>query len=388
MQLLADATYFARAYGLRKAARRFVATYLHGERRTYLVRSNYVSIAATSVPDIGLTFRFARPEDVTPLAADTGFPAGVLQAWLDRGDLLFLALRDGRPVALRCDATTVVTPWVRPVLRLPPDQVFMVDVFTHPAFRRQGLTRQVRVAQAREMLRRGYRAGWGLQKPLNRQALAAFDRTPDMLERVALLSRTSTMGFARFCLDLCRPLSEHPIGQLLDVGRALCPAATRIAVLFNPGTRMAHPAAVSSIHREAASRAVEVQLVGVTEAEAQAAAFQEGFESIRASRADAIIVVDDGLYRQHRRLIAELARRYRVPAVYERPEYVAAGGLASDSTAHGDPAPLPAELDGTVLRRDPPPGRPAGVAVNLGTARLLGLAIPPSLRRQAELVIA
>jgi len=227
---------------------------------------------------------------------------------------------------------------MRPVLRLRPDQVFMVDISTAPAFRRQGITRRIRIAMAREMLRLGYRDSWGLQRPMNREALGAFDRTPDVIERFGTLTRTRVLGHVRFSLTASRGLSAEHIGTLAQLVADLVPGTSRAALLFNPGTTIAPPGAADAVTRAAAKLGIDLQILAVTETEDQAGAFSNAFVDASRQSADAVIVLDDPMYRDHRRTIVALARRHRLPTLYERREFVKAGGLVAYCPLSSAPA--------------------------------------------------
>jgi hypothetical protein len=387
MALIAEAVEYLRLHGAGPTARRLFEAYISGRRRAYLLRSNYEVVGGLPLREDGLVFRFARPEDLAALTPTfPRVPPATFRTWLGPNHFLYLALAGDQPAAYRCDAT-IVPPSIRPLLHLRPDQVFMVDISTAPAFRRQGITRRMRIAMAREMLRLGYRDSWGLQRPLNREALAAFDRTPDVVERFGTLTRSSVLGHVRFSLTPSRGLSGEHVGALAQLVADLVPGAERIALLFNPGTTIAPAEATEAVTRVVAKLGIELRSLPVTESDDQAGAFADAFADAAREGADAMIVLDDPMYREHRRTIVGLARRRRLPALYERPEFVEAGGLA----ACARPAPrlptLPPELSADVLRLDPLGGVRAGLTINEATAQALGLTVPRALRLRADAVI-
>ena len=89
------------------------------------------------------------------------------------------------------------------------------------------------------------------------------------------------------------------------------------------------------------------------------------------------------------KLIA-LAARYRIPAAYEWPEFVAAGGLMSYSTKRGEGGPLMGDYVGRILKGAAPADLPVvrstrfELVINLKTAKSLGLAIPQSILQRAD----
>jgi putative ABC transport system substrate-binding protein len=119
--------------------------------------------------------------------------------------------------------------------------------------------------------------------------------------------------------------------------------------------------------------------------------FEAAFKAI--GRADGLVHIDTPLFTTHRALLAELAAKSRLPAIWANRTIVEAGGLMSFGTyipalfrraaIHVDrvlkgtkPADLPVEQPITFE-----------FIINLKTARALGLTIPPSLLLRADQMI-
>jgi putative ABC transport system substrate-binding protein len=87
----------------------------------------------------------------------------------------------------------------------------------------------------------------------------------------------------------------------------------------------------------------------------------------------------------HRDLVIALAARHRLPAVYPLHLFVAAGGLMSYGTDQNEMFRLAASYVDRILRGDKPADLPVQAptkfetAVNLKTAKALGLTVPPGL---------
>ena len=110
-------------------------------------------------------------------------------------------------------------------------------------------------------------------------------------------------------------------------------------------------------------------------------------------RADALIVFDDPVLWSYRTQIVELAGKRRLPAMYGYREFVDAGGLMSYGVSLTDSCRRAATYVDRILKGAKPGDLPVEqatkfeLAINLKTAKALGLTIPPSLLQRADQVI-
>ena len=117
------------------------------------------------------------------------------------------------------------------------------------------------------------------------------------------------------------------------------------------------------------------------------------FRTAKADRADAMYVLPSPTFNRHRARLAELALKHRLPGIYEAKEYVDAGGLMSYGPSFSDLYRRSAHYVDRILKGAKPGDLPIeqptkfDLAINLKTAKALGLTIPPSLLQRADQVI-
>jgi putative ABC transport system substrate-binding protein len=121
--------------------------------------------------------------------------------------------------------------------------------------------------------------------------------------------------------------------------------------------------------------------------------FDSAFAAMTRERAGALYVVGDPMLSQHRRRLAGLAAKSRLPAVYELKDHAEAGGLMAYGPSILDMYRRAATYVDKILKGAKPADLPVEqptkfeLVINLKTAKALGLTIPPSLLRRADEVI-
>ena len=175
----------------------------------------------------------------------------------------------------------------------------------------------------------------------------------------------------------------------LELLRQLVPAATRVAVLFNPAYETAFQATVRDV--EAAARASGLQILILnadTSHEIDAA-----FEIIGRERPDALFVGPGPFFNSRRVQLVQWAARYALPATHATRSEVEAGALMAYGPSIVDAYRLAGVYTGRILKGAKPADLPVlqstkfELVINAQTARFLGLTIPPALLATADEVI-
>ena len=174
----------------------------------------------------------------------------------------------------------------------------------------------------------------------------------------------------------------------LELLMATVPKLSRVGVLLNPNN-VAHPDQVKRL--TSAAQGVGVQVV---RAEASTVAeIEPGFAALARERADAVVLFGDSFFVQQFQQIAQAAFKHRVPSIAWIHDYAQAGGLMSYGADVVDNFRRAATYVDKILKGARPGELPFEqparytLAINLKTAKALGLTIPQSLLLRADEVI-
>jgi putative tryptophan/tyrosine transport system substrate-binding protein len=178
-------------------------------------------------------------------------------------------------------------------------------------------------------------------------------------------------------------------GKRLQLLKEAAPALTRLGVLMNPD----QPTAAALLREtQAAAQALGVQVhVGEVRRPDE---IERAFATLRKAGAEALFVLIDALVlERHLQAVIALALQSRLPAIYPWRMYVEAGGLMAYAPSLAGMYQHAATYVDKILKGAKPADLPVeqptmfDLVINLKTAQMLGLTIPPSLLFQATEVL-
>jgi ABC-type uncharacterized transport system substrate-binding protein len=174
----------------------------------------------------------------------------------------------------------------------------------------------------------------------------------------------------------------------LELLKEAIPQLTRVAVLRNPATPW-HPKVIEALKAAAPSMSIELSVVGAETADELDLALL----AVSRSHAQALYVIEDGLFDTHRTRLLKLAYKARLPTMYANRAFVDEGALMSYGPSVGDLFRESADYVDKILKGAKPGDlaieQPAKLelVVNLKTAKAFALYMPESILVRANEVI-
>ena len=129
------------------------------------------------------------------------------------------------------------------------------------------------------------------------------------------------------------------------------------------------------------------------EAQPDAKGLESAFKTAKQKQVDAIMTISYRPFFAERKRIVELARKYRLPAIYFQKEFVDEGGLMSYGADYEDLSRKAAHYVDKILKGAKPADLPVQQAtkfefvINLKAAKQIGLTIPGRVLERANQVI-
>jgi putative tryptophan/tyrosine transport system substrate-binding protein len=171
----------------------------------------------------------------------------------------------------------------------------------------------------------------------------------------------------------------------LEVLHELVPTATTMALLINPGSPAIAESTTKQVQAAARTLGLNLQVVH--------ASTELDFDTVFATliqRAGGLVIGPDAFFTARAEELGALALRHRVPAIYQYPEFTAAGGLMSYGASLMAMYRQAGVYVGLILKGEKPGDLPVRqstrveLIVNLKTARALGLTVPLLLLGRAD----
>ncbi len=178
-------------------------------------------------------------------------------------------------------------------------------------------------------------------------------------------------------------------GKWLEALKEIAPRLVRVEVLFSPDTAPYAANLLRAIDAAAPTFAVEPVATPIH----NATEIERAIGALAAGSNAGLLVLPDVTTVNHRELIAALAARHRLPAVYPFKSFINAGGLMSYGIDAVDVFRQAAAYVDRILRGARPDELPVQapnkfeLVINLKAAKALGLDVPPMMLARADEVI-
>jgi putative tryptophan/tyrosine transport system substrate-binding protein len=183
--------------------------------------------------------------------------------------------------------------------------------------------------------------------------------------------------------------SGELVAKRLGLLRELLPGATRVALLVNPADSARAEYVLSEAQTAARVLGLQIEILKASTVQEINAAFA----TLMRDPADALFVGPDGFFNTRRVQFANLAARHRLPTTFAVRNYVEVGGLMSYGTDLGGMYREVGVYTGRILKGAKPADLPVlqstkfELVINIQTARMLELEIPPTLLAHTDEVI-
>jgi putative tryptophan/tyrosine transport system substrate-binding protein len=175
----------------------------------------------------------------------------------------------------------------------------------------------------------------------------------------------------------------------LELLRTMVPTATRVAALFNPAEPNIAATNLRAVEAAASTMGVQLRVLNAS----TIADIDAAFATFANERPDALFISSGPFFTNRRVQLAQLAARYKVPAINLTRSYPEVGGLMSYGTDLSDAFHQVGIYTGNILKGAKPADLPVvqstkfELVINLKTAKALGLEVPQSLLVAADEII-
>jgi putative tryptophan/tyrosine transport system substrate-binding protein len=174
----------------------------------------------------------------------------------------------------------------------------------------------------------------------------------------------------------------------LELLKEIVPRLSRVAV-FRDLTNVTEGIGLDEIEPTARVLKIQTQKFELAKVED----FDSQFQAIMKWRPGGLMIAGGPLMNEHRKRLIEFAAKNKLPAMYNRNEFVEAGGLVSYATSIVDLTRRAATYVDKILKGTKPSDIPVEqptkfeLIINLKAAKQIGLTIPPNVLARADKVI-
>jgi len=227
--------------------------------------------------------------------------------------------------------------------------------------------------------------------------LSAIDAAKSAIKTVPVVMVTTQDPVAAGLIDsLAHPggnitgltrLTRELSGKSFEVLKETVPRVSRVAILWTDSTR-----ATNFEEYESAAHALALKLRSL-EVRSPHPDLVGSFQTLVKERVSALFTVRSPILIDHRKQIADIAIKSRLPSMCEGSDFVEAGGLMSYSSNDADQFRRAATYVDKILKGAKPADLPVEqptkfeFIINLKTAKQIGLTIPPNVLARADRVI-
>jgi ABC-type uncharacterized transport system substrate-binding protein len=184
-------------------------------------------------------------------------------------------------------------------------------------------------------------------------------------------------------------VSGELTAKRLELLHELVPAAARVSVLVNPADPTAMETTLRDLEPAARAIGLKIQVLKITTSQEIHAAFA----AMVREQSEALFLGSDPFFTSRRVQLATLSARHGIPLASQAREIAEAGGLMSYGANIADGFRQAGVYTGRILKGAKPADLPVvqsskfELVINAETARILGLAVPPTLLASADEVI-
>jgi putative tryptophan/tyrosine transport system substrate-binding protein len=200
-----------------------------------------------------------------------------------------------------------------------------------------------------------------------------------------------------FVTSLARPggnitglsmLAPELSGKQLELLKETVPKVSRVAVL-GPSTQPGYAQVLREMDLAAGALQLKLQYFDVPSLKD----IESAFQAVDKGRVGAVLVLQSPVTGSHRKQLADLSVKSRLPTIYPRSDFVEDGGLMSYGTSFVDLSRRAATYVDKILKGAKPADLPVEqptkfeFIINLKAAKQIGLTIPPNVLARADKII-